>query len=201
MSVSDTRATCDPRRFHCSHARESPLRRDAAACGRAPVQAPPYPCLRRGSVAPGTGTPRALVWAPTEVATGGDRSAQATTPLGSTAPQRPALRLASEPHAHGMASVVVHPAPLPVPAGKEASSHGKGGLSISRPGTLHHRFVAWLDRGGKYLVVLVWVAILVVGLVGVVRVFPSLKLSVCPRSVPLPPHWRCACFPPHTQRR
>jgi hypothetical protein len=64
---------------------------------------------------------------------------------------------------------------------KEASGLPKKGPSTSsRPGTIHGRFVAWLDRGGKYFMVLAWVAILAVGIVGVARVFPSLKLSVSP---------------------
>lgn len=48
-----------------------------------------------------------------------------------------------------------------------------------RPSVFLPRYVHWLDkRGGKYIVVVLWVAILVIGIVGVVQVFPSLKLSV-----------------------
>lgn len=56
--------------------------------------------------------------------------------------------------------------------------------SAHHAGHHHHsvllsRYVRWLDqRGGKYVVVLVWLAIVAVGIAGVVQTFPSLKLAV-----------------------
>ena len=120
-------------------------------------------------------------------------------------PKLPPLAPAA-PHAAPFAwrmhhSAVVAPTiPMGAPTdlgAKEASGLPKGGPSASsRPGTIHARFVAWLDRGGKYFVVLAWLAILVVGIVGVVRVFPSLKLSVRRLSG----HWSATphCLPAHS---